>query len=340
MSTIREIARLARVSQVTVSLILNGKAEQYRIAETTQQRVLEIARSISYQPNISAKRLRSMGEKVLPIIALLWPLDTQSAFMSHRLLRSMQQTLHGLDDEYELLIQPYQRNHLQEVSSLITGTRFNGALITSPSTTDELYLEHTHLKVPIVLYQRNSTVYPTVNIDNAQGGSAVAQLFYQKKHMQVGIIIPNSDSAAIRLRAEGFFQRAQDLGIEVTHRVDTEFSERGGYNAVQQIVHSKQPLPRAIFVLSDQMAIGVLSALNEAGIQVPQKLEVVGFEDDAMASYTIPRLTTVHVPVEPMVGTAVKTLVQLMKKQTVSVTSHKFETHIVFRDSCLEPNTF
>ncbi|MCR8629658.1 LacI family DNA-binding transcriptional regulator [Paenibacillus radicis (ex Xue et al. 2023)] len=335
MASVKEIAQLANVSQGTASMVLNGKGDQYRISAATQQKIIEVARQVNYQPNISARRLRSGGETVLPIIALFWALDTRTALIS-RVLKGIQDSFTCLEEEYELMIQPYVGTRLCEVRSLLTGTRFNGAIIANPTEQDEEFLDQANLLVPIVLYQRSSTKYSYVNVDSFKSGENVAMLFASRGHSRVGVIVPNVSSKAIRLRKEGFMAKAGELALAIAeqHLVYSDFSEEGGYEAIRILMEQEGELPSAIFVISDQMSVGALMALNEVGIRVPKDIEIVGHDDDEVTRFTIPPLTTVHLPVEKMASECVKQLTNLMQHKSNSTVSHLFETHLEIRQSC------
>ncbi|GAB7053634.1 substrate-binding domain-containing protein [Paenibacillus sp. YK5] len=333
-ASIKEIAQLANVSQGTASMVLNGKGDQYRISALTQQKVWEAAKSLNYQPNISARRLRSGGETVLPIIALFWSIDTRAALIN-RFLKGLQHSFALLDQEYELLIQPFVGTRLHEVRSLITGTRFNGAIIANATEDDEEYLEQANLMVPIVLYQRSSSKYSWVNVDSQKTGEEVAMLFASRDHRQVGLIVPDVSSSAIRLRMEGFLSKARELGMEIAdrHIVYSDFSEKGGYQAIRQMLASGD-LPTALFSISDQMSVGALMALTEAGKRIPEDMEIVGHDDDEVTRFTIPTLSTVHLPVEEMAAECVKVLTDLMQYKSHESVHKLFESHLVIRKSC------
>jgi LacI family transcriptional regulator len=334
-SSIKEIARLAEVSQGTASMVLNGKGDQYRISQATQKKILEAARQLNYQPNISARRLRSGGETVLPVIALFWPLDTRTVLIS-RFLKGLQNSFTDQEQKYELLIQPYVGTRLHEVASLLTGTRYNGAIIANPTEQDEEYLEKTNSMVPIVLYQRSSSRYSSVNVDSFKSGEQVAKLFSSRGHREVGLIVPSVSSKAIRLRMEGYMAKAKELGLTISdkHHVYEDFSEKGGYQAIQRLLNSGEPFPTAFFCISDQMSVGALMGLNETGKIVPDDIEIVGHDDDEVTRYTIPTLTTVHLPVEEMASECFRLVTELMLHKHQEPVSQCFETHLVFRKSC------
>ncbi|PTM59333.1 LacI family DNA-binding transcriptional regulator [Desmospora activa] len=334
MASIKDIAQLAKVSPGTASVVLNGKGDQYRISATTQQRVLEAARMLDYRPNISARRLRSGGEKVVPILALFWTLDTRAPLIG-RFLQGVHQGLQSLEEECELLIQPYVGAKLQEEKSLITGTRFNAAIIANATEEDERFLQVANLNVPIVLHLRESERYSAVTVDHASSGRQVARLFSSRGHQRVGLIVPKISSKAIRTRTEGFLDEARLLGMKVgsEHIAGGAFTEVGGYRAAEEIFHSGVR-PTAIFALSDQMALGALSNCYEKGIVVPEEMEIVGHDNSESSQFTIPPLTTVHLPVEEMAASCVQMLVDLINHRVSAPVVKKFQTELVIRTSC------
>lgn len=340
MASLRQIAKLAGVSPGTASFVLNGKGEQYRISASTQQKVLEVAQQLNYKPNISARRLRSGGEKVLPIIALFWTLDTRTQLIG-RYLKALQIAMDGLEQEYELLIQPYENGKLSEVSSLRTGTRYNGAIIANLSEEDQLFLEQAKLNVPIVLYQRHSLKYTSVNVESFQTGVNVAEHFFRNGHKRLGLIIPDNSSRAIFLRKEGFVQRSLELGMQLVeeHIVYESFSEKGGYSAINKLyvnrhLQESQQQPTALFVLSDQMAVGCLRALQQLEWSVPEDLEIIGHDNDAVSEFTVPSLSTVHLPVDEMAAASIQLLDELIQHKTEEQKNLLFDTQLVVRESC------
>jgi len=341
MTSIKEIASIAEVSIGTASFVLNGKGDQMRISKLTQERVLKIAKELGYTPNISARRLRTGGEKVLPVIAILWPNDARASLLG-RFLEGIQEKLKLKDQkrEFELLIQPYENENLDKLTSLVTGTRFNGAIIAFATDTDMEYLETNELNVPIVIYQRKSDKYSTVTVDSFSAGEKVADVFWKKGHKKVGVLIPKFSSQAVSQRKEGFEKRCAYHSLELSHTniLSGSFSEEGGYQCVKKWLKNEQKIPTAIFSLTDEMAIGALAAFHEAEIRVPEDVEIIGYDNNEHTKFTIPSLSTVHLPVEEMASQCVKTLLQLIEKRTKTPVQSSFESTIVFRKSCDAPS--
>jgi len=334
MASLREIAELAKVSIGTTSFVLNGKGDQMRISKATQQKVLEAAKTLGYRPNIMARRLRNEGGKNTPVIAILWTVDTRASLLG-RFLKGIQDKFVNQDSKFELLIQPYENSKLHKLDSLLTANSFNGAIIANASERDQFYLENTDIKVPLVLYQRDSEKYSTVNVDSFKTGERIANLFENRGHKKVGMIIPNVSSQAIHLRKEGFINGTRNtlLDLSSNHIIFGDFSEKGGYHAAKELL-MKQDLPSAIFFLSDHMAAGALAAFHEAGICIPRDIEVIGHDNYELTQFTVPSLSTVHLPVEDMASSCVNTLLYLIENKVDKPVSVSFDTRFVFRNSC------
>lgn len=334
MVSIKEIAKHVNVSQTTASIVLNGKGDKIGIAAKTQQKILEAARTLGYSPNISARRLRNGEETISPVIALFWPVDIRSSLIGS-FLNSVQKELSSYDQEYDLLIQPFVGSHIKDIRSLITGTRFNGAIITNLSEEDEKFLEQSSPNVPIVLYQRYSEKYSYVNTDNYGNGREIARLYAARGHQNVSIIIPDVDSSAARLRRDGFLEGVKEFGLTLAegHIAYGSYSEKGGYNACKELLkYSKNTT--ALFVLSDHMAVGALAALDELGIKVPDDMELVSHDDYEIAQFTIPSLTSMHIPVDDMAKGCVNILTDLISHTVAAPVRKHYDSHLVVRNSC------
>lgn len=332
MATIREIAEKVGVSVGTASFVLNGKAEEMRISKKTQERVLEVAKALGYQPSLSARRLRAKGEQEVPVIAILWTLDARTSLIS-RFLQGIQTKAMYQEGLFELVIQPYENDKLSEMESLKTGLRFNGAIVANASDKDMAYLEQADLKIPMVVYQRQSQKYATVAVDSKKAGMDVATRFINNNHTHVGIVIPEISSEAVDLRRQGFYEACRDSkqAIQVEEYYG-DFSEKGGYAAVKQMLQQKAK-PTALFCLSDHMAIGALSALHEENVKVPEELQLVGHDNISSTQFTIPPLSTVHLPVEEMAEACVRQLLKIIRSETEPTESIYFSSMFVQRGS-------
>jgi DNA-binding LacI/PurR family transcriptional regulator len=334
MSSIKDIAKLAQVSLATASFVLNGKGEQMRISEPTQQKILEAAKTLNYRPNISAKHLRSSGGKAVPVIAILWTLDTRASLIG-RFLKGIEHLFSHQTREFELLIHPYENSKIDKVQSLVTGTRFNGAIIAYASESDLVFLENSGINMPIVLYQRDSHKYSSVKVNFCKTGMQVAKLFADRGHKNVGIVVPDLTSQSIDQRKEGFLKGVSQhqLRVNPKHIIVGPNTGEGGYNAVKELSR-RGKLPTAVFFINDTMAAGGLAAFHEAGIRIPEDIEVMGHDNHDHSRFTIPSLSTVHLPEEEMAVTCVNTLLDLLNNKVEGPVAITVEATQVIRQSC------
>ncbi|HEX7555405.1 MAG TPA: substrate-binding domain-containing protein, partial [Leptolinea sp.] len=115
--------------------------------------------------------------------------------------------------------------------------------------------------------------------------------------------------------------------------VEGDFSDAGGYAAMQQLILKK---PDAVFATSDVMAVAAIRALLEAGYKVPEDVAIIGFDDIPLASRSIPALTTIRQPIN-LVGTgAVKMLVDMIEHPSAETRSLVLSTELIIRTSCGE----
>jgi LacI family transcriptional regulator len=334
-ATIREIAELAKVSIGTASFVLNGKGDEMRIAKETQSRILQAAKELGYTPSITARKLRFKKENELPVIAILWTLDTRSSLVSRFLLGIQNKNIYK-DGMFDLIIQPYENNKLYKEEGLITGRKYNGAIIANASDEDMEYLENTNINVPLVIYQRKSQKYSTVHVDSKKTGEMVAEKFIANGHKRIGMVLPKISSQAIQLRVEGFIERLEKSKITLNpnYILHGDFSEDGGYEVMKIFLQQHQKIPTAFFFLSDQMAIGALAAFKEKGIRVPKDVKIIAHDNEPITRFTSPPLSTVHLPVEDMSEACVRILLGLIKNEIDSTPiSQQYESYIIERGS-------
>ncbi len=134
MSTIKDVAKRAGVSPTTVSIILNGKAEDRKISQATLEKVMNAVRDLDYQPNLSARRLRS-NEIKKPSLAFFWPSDHRTNIMA-TFINYIQEELIAHQYDCELVIQTYQNDHLDEKASIFAKNSYNAMIIGASSLHD------------------------------------------------------------------------------------------------------------------------------------------------------------------------------------------------------------
>jgi len=305
--TIKNVAKAANVSIATASLILNQKEGAIRFSEATIQRVKEKALELGYVPNMSARKLRqNENDGAALTLAVLWPIDTRVGLIG-RLLNGIHQYTTEFDTvKINLLVRTMGDDGVREVKELYAANLFNGAILANTTVDDEAYIHQFPPSVPIVLFNRFSPIYPFVSVDNFGAAKKVAEHFVKNGHSSVVVLASAISSQALEDRLAGFMDGLQGLDHVV---VRCECTEASGYVVVAKMLAAGQR-PTGLISVWDQTAMGALSALNDFGVKVPAECEVSGFDNQVYSSFTIPKLSTVNVPVEKMAFQAMKFLVQ------------------------------
>lgn len=297
MATIKDVAKLSGVSVTTVSIIINGKAEERKISDSTCRKVLEAMRELGYQPNLSARRLRYQESKK-PVIAFFWPIDYRTSILAS-FLNSLQLEIKHLNFDCELVIQTYENDHLDQYDALILKNGYSGIIVGASSQLDLTYLESRSPQMPLVLINRTSEHFSTVGVDNQEVGFLAARQFQQKGYTEAAVFTAMHSYVATGQRTQAFLYACSQLGINVMadHIFKCPNTISGGSHAAKAYCQLDNP-PKVIFCDSDTIAIGALYAFHHLGRRLPEDvgLLTVAMLEPEVTAYTIPSLTVVEMP--------------------------------------------
>ena len=300
--TMQDIARAAGVSQSTVSRVLNDTPTSVPIAAETRERVQEVAKRLGYRPNPLARGLRGARTMLLGVIVrditdpffamAIEALSTEALSRGYNVVLG---SAHSKADEAIALRAVLETRHCDAIVLL-------GDMRDEPKFLEDLRASQT----PMVALWHGTELegVPTVNIDNRAGVVAAVDHLLELGHTRIGFIggRPLGD---IRERRTGFLEHLEAKG----HPAPDDYVQNvtndpaGGALALRALL-SLDPPPTAVVCSTDHLAVGVLHAAAELGVAVPGHLSVTGFDDIPMASYLVPPLTTVHMPVGEMTAAA------------------------------------
>ncbi|HCU11208.1 MAG TPA: LacI family transcriptional regulator [Gemmatimonadetes bacterium] len=301
MVTIKDVAREAKMSVATVSRVLNGSGP---VSEETRRLIREVAGRMRYVPHSGARSLITSKTQTLGV---LLP-DLYGEFFS--------EVIRGMDDTaqrngFHLLIsRAYADRHGIETAIRAMRGRADGVVVMSPDLDAESLL-NLPSTIPVVLLcsvSRGNEI-DSLTIQNCRGAREMVAHLISVGHKRIAIIkgSPRNYDAAERLR--GYRMSLREAGITLDPLLEREgdFTEAGGYSAALKLIALRNR-PTAIFAANDSMAIGVLSALRESGIAVPEEMAVAGFDDIPLARYMDPPLSSVRVPIWELGARAVDLL--------------------------------
>jgi LacI family transcriptional regulator len=329
-ATIKEIASMAGVSPSTASIVLNGKSAERKISKITQDKVFEAARKLNYQPNVSARRLRSQSNESL-IIAVFWASDFRAPMMV-RFLRGLQEAALTCEKKCEIMIHPYENDKLHFLTQAFRTC--HAAIICNASEDDMRFLENNSFPVPIVLYNRSSQKFCTVNVNDSLLGEIPARIFSKRHHKIAAVLDSEAVFPGMKVRTESFISEAKKLGLSVCELFH-ENSMKGGYRGGEEICRMN-PLPDCLFCTSDFLAIGALRALLQRKIYVPDQMEIIsiGNGDCELEEYAYVSLSVVHLPMEKMAAACLRLALDLLSGRVSPPCSIELPVVYQERESC------
>jgi DNA-binding LacI/PurR family transcriptional regulator len=307
--SIKDIAKAAGVSHSTVSRALSDSA---LVKSETKTRIQRLAHEMGYSPDERARSLvmgqtRSVGVVVTTIA------DPFAA----EVVQGIESTAH--DQGYTVILCNSNAEPEREIAAveMLRSKRVDAVIVTS-SRVGALYLEHLErFGVPIVLINSHSEhggryTY-SISVDNRHGGLLATSHLIQCGHQRIAYISRPSDFKSDAERLEGYRRALADADIPFNPALVVPGTGRvgSGERALPVLMGLTEP-PTAVFCYNDMTAIGLLKAVREAGLAVPQDLAVVGFDDILLASYVCPPLTTIAQPKLEMGQRAMQMALDLM----------------------------
>lgn len=301
--TMRDVATATGVSQSTVSRVLSGAPTVVPIAPETRERVVAAARRLGYRPNPLARGLRGARTMLLGVIVreitdpfFAGAVDAVSTEASRRGYNVVLGTAHAQADEAIALWTILEARHCDAIVLL-------GDMRDQPRVIDDLR----NAQVPVVALWEGSrpTGIASVSVDNDFGITAVMDHLSGLGHRRIAFVggrrlgdIAEREAAYVA----AISQSGEPLRPEYVRT--TENNPTGGRQELRALLALSEP-PTAVVFATDVLAIGGLHEAYEQGVQVPKDLSIAGFDDITLAAYTVPALTTVHMPVSEMVASGV-----------------------------------
>lgn len=333
---IKQIADQLHLSTGTVSLVLNGRGDQYRISKKTQKRVQDMAREMNYQPNIYARRFRKSAEAEAPfILAVFWRTEYLVDLLG-LFVQGLYQTIKTEDLNIELVVQPYDFGNLEGCKNLINNNRFSAAIIGGISDEDQAFLEQNDFNIPIVLIGRKTQKYNLVMIDDYDLGASCASLFYSRDHHTSGLVGIYHKGKSAQLIEMGFRETCRQKGIIISEQWVSYCKQRDfkcGYDAAMDIL-SRQERPSSLFVMDNRNAGGVFMACRTLGFHVPDDMEILVYGENEYFSYSTPTISSIQQPIIKYAEMSLKMIMSAIQNKMVFPMMQELKPVFNFRESC------
>lgn len=324
--TIYDVAREANVSMATVSRVVNGNPN---VKPTTRKKVLEVIERLGYRPNAVA---RGLASKKTTTVGVIIP-DISNVFFG--------ELARGIEDiatmyKYNIILSNSDQNKDKELHLLNTmlGKQVDGLVFMGGNITADHIEEFKKSPVPIVLagsIEETGTI-PSVNIDHEQAVYDAITTFITEGHKKIAIVVgPLHDPLNGVKKMNGYKRALSDAGIEYNEDfvAEGDYTYDSGIEAFEKFLELESK-PSAIFVGSDEMALGVVHGAKDKGFIVPDHFEVITSDNTRLSLMVRPQLTTIVQPLYDIGAVAMRLLTKLMNKEEVSeltvVLPHRIET--------------
>lgn len=321
-ATLKDVADMASVSISTVSRVL-AKSRKIRVMPETRSRIFAAAAELNYKPNLQARSLKSSKTFSL---ALFVPVTGNPVFP---------EIIQGVEDGAQKMGYSVMIGHLDERAvenkiyiNWIQENRVDGVIVATARITDSVIDELLRIGRPFVLINRRaSNTNNHVTVDDTAGSKMAVDFLVGLGHRNIAHICgPLMYDTALR-RLQGYRQSLSDHGLSYRNSLVEEtdwFSWHEGKAAAERIL-ARGETPTAIFAGNMMSAVGAVSALRRAGLDIPRDVSVVALHDSPLAEVMEPPLTVVKMP-----------LYQMGLKAAVSLID-KLEGRPVAGPICLQP---
>jgi len=322
--TIKDIAKRVGVAPSTVSRALNGRG---RMSSVTREKIRQVAQELGYYPNMLAKGLTTRKAGSVGVVIDRRHIPVERSFYSP-IIEAIESTAtpHGYHVIFATL-----KNHSS--LKIVKERKVDGVVLIGTDISDELASSLLE-EIPIVLVDNHLQGVDSIAVDNFGGAYRAVEYLIELGHRKIGFVTETMRDLSFRERFAGYQEALKKYGIKLDEQLIAEGGRRRGSGsiALEKLFEGKT-LPTAIFVANDYTAVEVIWAIKAAGLNVPEDISVVGFDDNDIARIVDPLLTTVHVPRKRMGEEAFRRLLALIGDPTLSPTKIVFPTELVIRDS-------
>ena len=308
-STIRDVAKRAKVSLKSVSRVINHEPA---VREETRKRVLAAIEELHYHPDLSARSLRSARSFAIGLVYdnpnPYYVISVQNGVLSACRERWFGLQIHPCDSSSPRLA--------EELVDLVRRSRLAGLVVAPPmSERGEILQQLAAAGVPFVRIisaaEDPKDEFPCVFVDDRDAAYDITEHLIQLGHVRVGFLWGGKSHRSSWERYKGYEEALKDYGIALNKDliVEGDYSFDDGFRGGRKLLGAETP-PTAIFGSNDEIAAGVIAAAKSSGLDVPFDLSVAGFEDSPFSKHSWPALTTAKQATEEIARAAALRLIE------------------------------
>ncbi|WP_228002973.1 LacI family DNA-binding transcriptional regulator [Nocardia australiensis] len=328
--TMEDVAARAGVSRALVSLVMR---ESPKVSDHRRRAVLEAAKDLGYQPHIMARSLASRTSNIVGVMVS----DLRNAFFAD-VVDGMDAA--AQDAGLELILNTGRRSVARERTALesLLSFRPGGIVLLSPVLPAAAIRDATQ-QSPVVLISRSSTIpdVDTVNDDGEIGATLAVDHLADLGHRRI-VHLDGGAAFTSAARRRGYRAAMTRHRLEPMI-IESEHTDSAGIAAVHKLLNlfSRDNFPTALVCGNDFNAVGAMSALQEAGLRVPQDVSVIGYDNTSLAALRHVALTTIDQPRTQMGRLAIEALVERLRDKRTDPVRRRLQPSLVVRSTTAAP---
>ena len=330
--TIKEVAKLVGVSPSTVSRVISDSP---RISDETKKSVKAAMEKLGYHPNAIA---RSLVNKSTNTIGIVMPQSAEMAFLNP----FFPQALSGItsaahEENYCLLLSTgdTEKEQLSSIENIVMSGRVDGIVLMFSSVDSSTLDFLTSLNIPSIIIGKplDSHGILYVDNDNVDVSYKVTKELISNGHKKIGFLSGPFKFVVSLDRLDGYRNALLEAGIpfEKAYICENEYKKEHGFNNTKKLLSLKER-PTALVVTDDVMAFGAMEAVKSAGLRIPEDMEVISFNNDPLAEFCRPSLTTVDINAYALGYNSAKLIIEKIKG-TAKKDKVIVPTKIIYRES-------
>lgn len=334
-----EIAKRAGVSRSTVSRVINNYPN---VPPDTREKVMKVIQQYNYFPNVSAQVLAGKITKTIGLF-LIEKGEVSSDVLTNTLVVSVIENASAAG--YYVLTNIIRNTQDEEavrgVKEIFYQRRINGGVFIGAAIHEPLIEEliQAGFVVAVVDQEPAKEAEPSriaVNFDNELGMQQAVDYLVSLNHREIGVINGDMQRQSGPSKYEGYVKAMKKHGLAIHPQwvMPGDFNENSGYQAAKQLIDSRGDMPSAIIAANDSVAFGAMKAFKENGIQVPEDISVIGFDDHPISSMYHPALTTIKVDFKEMMSELTSALIRHIEQGIDESEDFRIGCSLVIRDSC------
>lgn len=318
---IKDVAKKAGVSVVTVSRVINGVST---VRKNNRDKVIRAMEELNYQPNHAARVLASGKTRVIGLT-----IGSLNDTFLEGVVKAINEKLVDYGYVLALSVVPIGSKD----SFLFQKERVDGVILLCPTDEEAMVKQLEKQGIPYVLIDNQDTHdVVSVVVDNVKGGYDATKHLLDLGHKKIGHIAGPSIYLSSREREKGYKDALQEAGLKPYVMAYGDFRMDDGFTIVKEWI-AEDTLPTAIFAADDFIALGAINALMDSGYRVPEDVSIIGYDDQAFASQYVPKITTVKQPAQAMGEKGVDLLMRLIKRKPMKQKQFRLQPNVIIRQS-------